>query len=207
MDVDSFNAMLNEMGQAASWRRAYDCPCRDTHSGAAKPNCPSCHGKGVTWGASVSGNVGVSGQKVQQAWAKLGMYEDGDQVLTLPSDSPIYMMGAADRLTMLESSAPFSRVLVHTGSELLPFNVEHIDRVFWLDGNGVVVEGGVPVVGANGVPTWSAGAPPVGQQYSITGRQRPEYFVLREFPQDRSHFHGAYLPRRVVTRRMDLFGR
>ncbi len=202
-----FNAMINEMGQTVAWRRAYDCPCRDTHSGAAKQNCPSCHGSGITWGTAVNGIVGVSGQKVQQQWAKLGMYETGDQVLTLPSDSPVYWAGNFDRMTMSDSSVPFSRTLEHEAIDNLSIGINLIDRVFWLDGAGLPVEGGIPSVATDGTLTWASGEPPVGTQYSITGRRRPEYFVFQDFPQDRSHFGGAALPRRVVVRLMDLFAR
>lgn len=206
LSATAFNAMLNEMGQTVAWRRAYDCPCRDAYSGAARPDCPSCRGKGVAWATAVNGIVAVSGQKVQQAWAKMGMYEEGDQVLTLPSDSPLYAMGGYDRVEMAQSSIPFSRTLVRSGSEGLPFHVERIERCFWLDGDGDPAEGGIPTVVA-GVLTWATDAPPNGMQYSLTGRQRPEYFVLRDFPQDRAHYGGQTLPRRVVTRRMDLFAR
>ena len=82
-----FNRMINQMGQSVGWRRAYDCPCRDGYSGAARPGCPQCDGKGVIWGSEVLGTAAVAGQKVQQSWAKLGMYEAGDMVLTLPSES------------------------------------------------------------------------------------------------------------------------
>lgn len=203
-----FDAMLNEMGQQASWRRAYDCPCRDTHSGAAKQNCPSCHGTGITWGEEIIGTVAVAGQKVQQQWAKLGMYESGDQVLSLPSDSPVYWAGGFDRLIMAQSSTPFSRTLTHEPIDKLSIIVELIERVFWLDENGVIVEGGIPEVSAgDGALTWASGEPPIGTQYSITGRRMPEYFVFQDFPQDRAHFGGSIFPRRVVVRLMDLFAR
>lgn len=296
LSVSDFNAMLNEMGQEVAWRRAYDCPCRDQHSGAAKPSCPSCLGKGVTWGSAVVGTVGVSGQKVQQQWAKLGMYESGDQVLTVPSDSPVYSAGGFDRLTMNNSSVPFSRVLGYTeNSSLLDIGAISIERVFWLNSMNAAVEGAIPAIANDGTLTWTAigvarflattppvadvaipagtvirvtgqtsgyvtqvdavilaggtsvdvavtaqatghagdalintvthidvpitdvtvnnpsainsGAPPDATQFSVTGRRRPEYFVLQDFPQDRSHFHGITLPRRIVTRLLDLFAR
>jgi hypothetical protein len=58
-----------------------------------------------------------------------------------------------------------------------------------------------------GTLTWGADVPPDGAQIALTGRKRPEYFCLQEFPQDRAHHHGRDLPRRVVLRRFDLFGR
>ena len=213
LSAESFNAMINQMGQDADWRRGYDCPCRDVYSGAADPACPVCGGKGLTWGDAVTGRVGVAGQKVQQEWAKMGMYESGDMVLTLPSDSPIFAMGEFDRLVMVHSSVPFSRVLTHTGSEKLPLHVEQIERVFWLAA-GVVVDGGIPSVAPDGSLTWppvvepgDPTPPPNGAQYSMTGRRRPEYFAFRDFPQDRAHYGGIRFPRRIVVRLMDLFAR
>ena len=215
MDPAEFDAMLNEMGQAAEWRPSYDCPCRAEYSGAADPDCPVCNGKGVTWGDAVTGTVAVAGQKVQQAWAKLGMYEQGDMVLTLPTDSPVFAMGQFDRVTMMDSTVPFSRVLTHTGGELLQVRVSGITRVFWRAAGDIVV-GALPTVGSDGALAWPApdpddpdapGEPPEGVQYSITGRRHPEYFALKEFPQDRAHFGGTLFPRRVALREMDLFSR
>lgn len=206
LSASRFNGMLNKMGQQAQWRRGYECPCRDPHSGAADPFCPACGGKGITWGESVTATVAIAGQKVQQEWAKLGMYESGDMVVTIPSDSAIYSLGQFDRLVMVQSSVPFSRVLTHDGTEVLPFAVERIERASWLEG-GAEVDGGLPMVLVDGSLSWSSSPPPVGRQYSLTGRQRPEYFALRDFPQDRAHFGGQPLPRRVVLRLMDLFGR
>lgn len=198
--------MLNEMGQQVAWRRAYDCPCRNDHSGAARPGCPQCHGIGVVWTHAVMGLAAVAGQKVQQAWARFGMYEQGDMVMTLPGNSPLYVLGDKDRCTMIQSSVPFSRVLMRDGADKLPFQVDMIERVFWLV-NDAVVEGGIPAAAADGTLTWTIGEPPPGEQYSITGRMRPEYYVFQDFPQDRAHYGGQPLPRRVVLRRMDLFGR
>lgn len=202
-----FNIMLNKMGQTVGWRRAHDCPCRDPHSGAANYACPVCKGKGVFWEGAVEGKVAVAGQKVQHNWAKMGEYQSGDQVLSLPSDSPVYVLGESDRLTMLQSSEPFSQVFTHDGAEQLTFKVESIARCFWLDASGAVVDGGGPAVAADGTLTWASGEPPAGLQYTLTGRQRPEYFIYREIPQDRAHYGGQQFPRRVVARRMDLFGR
>ena len=202
-----FNAMLNRMGQRIAWRRAHDCPCRDPHSGAADMHCPICNAKGVFWETAKEGRAAIAGQKVQHNWAKLGEYESGDQVLSLPADSVLYGLGQFDRLAMLQSSTPFSVVLTHDGSERLRFSVHEVIRVFWLDVDKNIVDGRIPAVGADGSPSWTAGVPPDGQQYTVTGRQHPEYFVFTELPQDRAHYGGQPLPRRVVARRMDLFSR
>ncbi|MCK7579808.1 MAG: hypothetical protein MZV65_31715 [Chromatiales bacterium] len=43
--------------------------------------------------------------------------------------------------------------------------------------------------------------------YTLAGRAYPEYFCYGDFPQDRAHHHGEPLPRKVVLRKFDLFGR
>ena len=206
LSADAFNRMLGEMSQAAKWRRAYDCPCRDDHSGAARPGCPRCHGKGVVWADPVLGWVAIAGQKVQQAWSRMEMYEQGDIVMTLPSDSPLYNLGQNDRITMVQSSVPFSRVMTRGDGDRMPFEIDTIDRVYWLV-NDVETEGGIPTIATDGTPSWASGAPDPGVKYSITGRRRPEYFLFNEYPQDRAHYGGQPLPRRVVARVIDLLGR
>jgi hypothetical protein len=164
-------------------------------------------GVGVIWDGPVDAMVALAGQKVQRGWAQFGFYEQGDVVLTLQSDSPAYDMGERDRVVFVQSSMPFSVVRTNTGAQKLEFPVATIESVLWLDGAGVRVDGALPAVAADGTLTWASGAPPADTQYSITGRKRPEYFCWGDFPQDRAHHGGLPLPRRVVLRRFDLFGR
>lgn len=127
-------------------------------------------------------------------------------VLSLPSNSPVYAMGENDRVIMTDSSVPFSTTRTRTGTESLVFPVSSIDKVFWLVA-GAMVNGAIPTVSAAGLLTWASGGPPSGAQYSITGRKNPEYFMFASFPQDRAHHGGAKLPRLVVMRLFDLYGR
>lgn len=145
--------------------------------------------------------------KVQREWAQFGLWESGDVVLTIPSDSPLYAMGPFDRVVFTDASEPFSMSLVRGDNDVLRLPVVTIDRVFWLNGSGAIVEGGIPLVSSAGVMTWTAGEPSVGVQYSVTGRQRPEYFMFQEMPSDRAFHSGAALPRRVTLRKYDLYGR
>lgn len=212
LSASRFNAHLAHMGQDAAWRRAFRCPCRDHHSGAAKTDCAQCRGLGTLWNAAVTGTVGVSGLKMQRAWAQFGMWEQGDVVLTIPSDSPVYAIGEFDRVTMVDSSEPFSVTLTRGDNDRLMGAVVGIDRCFWLDGDEAVVEGGIPTVASDGSLSWPVEDPPLveptaGEQYNLTGRRRPEYFCYGDFPQDRAHHSGEPLPRRVVLRQFDLFGR
>jgi hypothetical protein len=155
----------------------------------------------------VQGDAGIAGAKVQREWAMMGMWEQGDVVLTLPSDSALYPMGQYDRVAMMNSSSPFSQTMADS-TKKLNFAVSEIDRIFWIAA-GHLVEGGIPNVGTDGALTWQAGQtpPPSGQQFSITGRKVPEYFCFSDIAQDRAHQHGSALPRRVVLRKFDLLGR
>ncbi|SAK98702.1 hypothetical protein AWB80_07573 [Caballeronia pedi] len=203
-----FNAHLNHIGQQFKWRKAFRCPCINRHSGAAAPNCPQCFGKGWIWAAALDAVAGMAGQQVRQQWAQFGMWQDGDAVVTIGSDSPMYEMGQFDRVTMLNSTDYFSLSFTRGApNERILDPVEKVTRVFWLDADKQIVEGGIPKVPANGVPVWSIGAPPAGTSYSITGTRFSEYFCYGPFPSDRGEHSGARLPKRVVLRRFDLFGR
>lgn len=204
LNPDSFNAHLDHMGQGMRWRRAHACPCVSPKSGAANPSCPTCRGKGHFWDAPVPGVAGFAGQKVQMAWAQFGRWESGDVVLSIPSDSPIYAIGRFDRVTMAQGSTPFTAVVMP--GEHLKFPVLSIDRALRLEG-GQPVDVERPAVDSDGELIWPGGQQPGGVQFSLTGRRSPEYFCFGEYPQDRAFHHGAALPRRVVVRKYDLFGR
>lgn len=205
LDPAAFNAFLATMAQSVEWRRAHACPCRNPRSGQADRACPQCHGLGTWWEPPVTTSVALSGQKVQQEWAKLGKWESGDQVVTLASDVAAYAMGLHDRLTMLDSTAPFSRVL--RPGEPIRERVASLERVTWLADGALVDAYPLPAVDDSGALAWPGGAPSDGAQVSVSGRRHPEYFALQELPQDRAHHGGRDLPRRVVLRAMDLFGR
>lgn len=155
--------------------------------------------------------AGMAGQKVQQRWQQMGQWQDGDAVVTIGSDSPMYEMGKYDRVLMLNSTDYFSLVLTHGGpQEKIHEPVEKVTRVFWLNaqGNAIVEGAAFPKVNADGSLTWpGSGAPPLGTQFSVTGTRFTEYFCWDQFPSDRNEHSGARLPKRVVLRRFDLFGR
>jgi len=208
-----FNGLLANLGQNVLWRRAQLCPCRNTYSDAAVQGCPVCHGKGLFWGAAQAAFVGLSGMKAQNQWAQFGSYEQGDVVVTLPSDSPIYSLADGDRVMFADSSIGFTQIFRRgQDDDPLPFPVLGIERVFWLDADGeTIIDGDIPVTDSDNRPRWTSAAgiiPATGQQYSMTGRKNTEYFVaLSSMVQDRAHHHGAKLPRKCVLRRWDLYGR
>jgi len=202
-----FNRFLHKMGQCVLWRRAVDCPCRRPHSGAADPACPVCHGAGQAWDAPRAGTVALTGQQIQRQWANFGLWEKGDVVVTLPGDSPVYAMGEFDRLLFANSTEPFARVLTRGKETLHLVAVACLERAVILE-NGALTALPTPVLDDQGIPGWpNQDGPPMGATYTLAGRAHPEYFCYGDFPQDRAHHHGEPLPRKVVLRKFDLFGR
>lgn len=206
---EEFNEFLTSIGQAVLWRPSRVCPCRNPHSGAARADCPVCFGLGVIWDAGVESIAAMTGVKAQRAWADFGRWENGDTVFTLPSDQPIYDMGEGDRVVLMNSSEPFSVVIPWGGA--ITGQVVSIGACSYVNfaENAPVHDVALPIpaVAGDGTLSWTSGGPPSGTQVAVTGRRRPEYFCLQDFPQDRAHHQGRALPRRVVLRRFDVWGR
>jgi hypothetical protein len=151
----------------------------------------------------------MAAQQIQLRWAQFGQWQDGDAVVTIPENSPLYNAGQFDRVVMLNATSYFSLPLTRGDpQEKIHEPVEKITRVFWL-ANGALVEGAAfPTVNADGSLTWPGiGAPPIGSQYTIGGTKFGEYFVWGPYPSNRNEHLGARLPKRVVLRRFDLFAR
>ncbi len=206
----AFNAHLAAIGQQYAWRKSYACPCIDPHSGAARPSCPLCAGKGRQWNAPINGVAGMAGAKMQREWAQFGVYESGDVVMTIGSDSPMYGIGQFDRVTALNATNAFSVVLTHGAQgERLLMTVASIDRVFWLMQDGTLtIDGGIPLVAANGMLSWpNGGTPPAGAKYTVSGTKLLEYFCYGDFASNRNMQSGSPLPKRIVLRDFDLFNR
>lgn len=205
----AFNSFLNRIGQRFAYRTSAACPCIDRSTGAPRHDCAQCDGIGWTWGDPVTGISGIAGQKIQRQWADFGIWEPGDVVLSIPSDSPMYAMGAYDRVIMLDSTEAFRITRRRGVDDIRPFPVASIDRVFWLDANENAVEAIPPTVSLSYELNFGASSTSLlnGQQYSMSGRKHPEFFLFQDLAQDRSHHLGKDLPRRVVLRRFDLFGR
>lgn len=206
----AFDRHLEGIGQQVEWRRSYSCACVNPQSGAPDPKHALCSGKGRIWDAAVPTITGVASQKVQQAWAQMGMWESGDMVLSIPQSSPLWDAGPYDRVTMLNADDVFSRPLVRGApTERLSFKVVSITRCFWLHPTTrQIVDGSLPVVDEVGSLSWpSGGEPSPGTTYSLTGTKRPEYFIWMDWPVDRNQHSGMRLPKRVVLRNFDLFSR
>lgn len=203
-----FNGHLAHMGQKVTWRKAYACPCRNPSSEASDPRCPHCSGKGYAWDPAQDSVVGVASSKVQREWAQFGMYQSGDSVISIPENSPLYEMGQNDRVVMLNATEHFSLTLTHgAATERLIGKIESISRVYWLNSAKEPVMGGIPMVADNGRLTWETGEPPAGAQYGISGVKFSEYYCWGPYPSNRNEHQGARLPKRVVLRKFDLWGR
>ncbi|MGL4458168.1 MAG: hypothetical protein ACRCUB_07190 [Plesiomonas shigelloides] len=207
----AFNRHLANVGQQILWHASYACPCINKNSGASDPRCPLCTGVGRVWDKGVKTVVGIASQKTQERWAKLGMYEVGDMVLSIPENSPMWDRGGQfDRVVTLNGLDGFSEVLTRGApTEKLRFKVSSISRVFWRNPKDPreMVEGGIPTVDENGLLSWKSGEPPAGVTYSISGDRFSEYFMIDGFPSDRNQHSGMRLPKNVVLRKWDLFGR
>lgn len=207
----AFDNFLTGIGQQVTWRRSFACACVNPASGAPDPKHTLCGGKGRIWDPPVATVTGVASQKVQMQWAQSGMWEAGDMVLSVPQISPLWEAGQFDRVTAMNSTDVFSQPFVRSApTERLLFQPASITRCFWLDPvTRGIVEGGRPVIGADGRPSWpgNVGEPPPGASYSLTGTKYSEYFIWGDLPSDRNQHSGMRLPRRVVARKWDLFGR
>jgi hypothetical protein len=139
-------------------------------------------------------------------WKAFGLADAGDCQITVGSDSPMYDCGQFDRVSMINRSEQFSMNVVHGTNELMHVPMLSVDAVYWVVDNARV-NGGLPSIDINGGLTWWSNVPPEGVTFSITGRRMPEYFVYDTMAHDRPEHYGEPLPRRLVLRRFDLWGR
>ena len=207
-----FNRHIANMGQQIAWRRSYACACVNPSSGAPDPKHALCGGKGRLWNDPVETVCGVSRQEVTPELIAAGLFDSGDLQLTIPQNSPMWASaGRFDRVVLLNSTDVFSQPFTRGApNEKIIFAIEKIDRCFWLHPTTrLVVEGGIPVVAANGSLSWPSGVgePPPGTTYSLTGTRYNEYYCLDSLPSDRNEHSGAPLPKRLTMRKWDLFGR
>lgn len=208
----AFNAHIANMGQDVWWMRSWACPCMNPTNGSPKPGCPLCVGRGRLWDAPVSMVMGIASQQTQVRWAKMGQWEHGDMVVVIPEDCDAWDYGGQyDRFITQQGLDGFSEVLTRgSPAEKLRVPVNSVMRCFWIDPANPkgIVEGGIPDIDASGRPTWNnGGEPPFGVQYSLTGDRFSEYFMLDSYPDDRNEHRGMRLPKRIVLRKWDLFGR
>lgn len=202
--------MLNNIGEWFAWRESFACPCINPNSGAPLAGCPHCFGKGRTWTAAATrARAGVASSSTQLKWAQMGQWVSGDMVLSIPENSPLYDISQFDRVVPETNMQDFSLPLVHGATkERISGPILDVTRVFWYDAQGNTVEGGTPVVAADGTLSWPRGGePPQGVAYSVSGTRASEYYCFGAFANDRFKHAGARLPKLMVLRKFDLFGR
>lgn len=203
----AFNQLLTNFAEPMLWRRSFSCACINPSSGSPSAKCPVCSGKGRLWLPALQVNVAVASSSTQQQWAKMGLWQQGDLVVSIHEASPMYEISQFDRVTQLTSTNDFSLPFVHGSvTERIHGSVKAVSRLFWLDG-ATVVDGPLPVVNGDGTFSWPNGEPPSGKTYSLTGTRYAEYFCFGPFSNDRMKHGGARLPRKMVMRGFDLFGR
>lgn len=206
-----FNRHVRHMGQDVIWSPAFRCSCITPETRSPDPRCLLCRKRGWVYGDSVKTICAPQSQKTQAQWAQSGMYEEGDIVITVPENSPMWDGGQHDRVLMENTTEKFSVVLQRgaPSESISHISVISIDRVFWRHPQTqALVEGGIPVQSPEGVLSWpDGGEPPAGTAYSLTGRRRVEYYLFQDFPSNRNIHRGVRLPKRVVLRRWDLASR
>ncbi|HCE08552.1 MAG TPA: hypothetical protein DEQ40_08120 [Oxalobacteraceae bacterium] len=208
LSPDAFNGFLIGVGQQFAWRQSFACPCVNPASGAAKPNCPLCNGKGQMWAAEVAGIAGMTSQNQKKGFANFGTWEPGDAVLTVGSDSPLYGAGQYDRFRAINSTQRFSQIVVPGQNDKLLGTIKSVSRVFWLNTAGdTAIDGGIPAINADGSMTWTSGAPPADTTFSISGVKYDEFYLYLALPSNRNEHQGAELPQKLPVRKFDLFGR
>lgn len=204
----AFNELLNGIGEYFLWRKASACPCLNPASLSPKANCPVCFGKGRLWNKGTRSLAAVASSNVQLQWTKFGQWEQGDTVLSIPEDSPLYEVGMYDRVLCETSTDPFSVPLIRGApNERVHGSIQSFTRVFWFDAQYNVVDGALPAVDVNGKLSWTTNAPPDGGVYTIEGIKNREYYCFGPFSSDRMKHQGMRLPRRMVMRNFDLLGR
>lgn len=205
--ASDFNELLAGIGQRCEWRRSFACPCGSnaSGSGAADKTCPHCTGFGHLWEDPIESVVGKTGSDVRKKWAQFGQYDDGDTVVTIGSDQAAYGIAAFDRVLMLDQTEPFSMKLVPGVNTRITFPILSVEKVLVIGADGSLKSLGLPDVNQLGQLVWPTGKPLTA--YSITGRRPVEFYAWTNQPFDRPHELGEPLPRRIVLRRFDLYGR
>lgn len=204
----AFNAHIQRMGQDVFWRKAWACACVNPHSGSADTQCQVCDALGWIWDDERPARIGLQAMSSRKSMQTFGVYEEGDILASIGSDSPVYAIGRFDRIRSRVASNPFSFHLQRGMNDRVMGTVVSIDRVFWLnEAKTETIDGTPPTIGCNGALSWPVGqGPPEGAVYSISGVRYDEWYAFPNLSADRM-IHNAKLPRKILLRRFDLFGR
>lgn len=203
----AFANFLSFIGQDVAWRSSRMCPCANPDTGLVLANCPLCAGKGRIWASPITGKTGVAGQSARREWIDAGKYEEGDEILTIAFNSPLYAAAEGDRLSMINATNRFSVLLVAgTPAAKVFFSVVSLTSAS-IKVDDTLVDIPLPTIAGNGAVTWSSGQVDAGVVVTLAGTKRPEYFVAAQLPQVRPMHSGALLPIKIVARRFDLFAR
>ena len=202
-----FNEFLGDIGATVTWRKASECPCRNSRNGGADPDCPVCEGMRYVWDAGVVTKIGVQALQTQRKFAAFGEWEKGDMLATIPSDSPAYAVGEYDRFVIEKAELRLSSILTKGLNDRLKYaTIKSLDRVWSIQGTVAVdYYAGKDFALSGNAIVWSPSATlPDGTQYTVRYFAVPEYFVYLTLPQDRMQ-SDLDLPKKVPLRLMELF--
>ena len=205
-NVNQLDQMLNNLGQDATWELAEVCPCKSTRTGGANVTCQVCNGNGLVWNVAIQCRVALEAMSSQREFAMLGMWEKGDIMISLPTDSAAYGAGEWDRFTLLNSTLRIDQVLMKGTNDTLKYSAIVSIESLWAIVAGMRTDftQGIHFTLNGNVITWLGTPIPIGTQYSVLYVTHPQYFCYRDLVMDRQH-GSQNLPRKVHARLMELF--
>lgn len=207
--VGGFNGFLKNLGQQATWERASICPDRSHRTGGTNPKCVVCQGRGHLWSAPQDVTVGFTSMQTVREFGTLSQWEQGDGIVTIGSDSPAYGAGDFDRLTLTNAIVRVCHVLTRGSNDKLKYRFPVAILEVWAivaSAKVVLVKDTDFTLSGNTI-TWITNTVQLEQNYTVLYTARPEYFVYRDWLQDRPHQRGLALPRKVHVRLMELMNR
>ena len=159
--------------------------------------------------------IGVSGVTFTKQFAQFGEWDRRDMIATVPARDAsgalleIYGIGDFDRVTLVDSVVRQSFVGQRGQADTVPERtIRAVTDAFGLhNGAKVPLEDGTDFRVTGNTVEWLSSALAVGEGYTLRYVASPEYFVWTSIEQPRAHDLGKALPKRVVLRSFDLFGR
>ena len=191
-DPDAFIKFIKTKGYDVIWEKALYCPQlkglgpRD-HDLA----CTVCDGSGFVYYDSTPTRMMLQSLKLEEAYYAFGRFDTGSVMLSaLPKDRISFW----DRITLCNGEARFAELLFRSPDSLRDrpkYNPLEIDRLQWVDTNGVVQTYTPPSFSIDvvtGEIVWTATRPNAQTYYTVSYLYRPIYRVtdmvhlIRETP-------------------------
>ena len=169
----------------------------------------------VTYSAVRDYLIGVTSVLVAKQFAQFGEWDKGDMIATIPARDvhgallDVYQIGEFDRMTLADSVVRRSFLGVRGERDRFPERtIRAVTDAFGLQGGvQVPLEDGIDFRVTGNTVEWLSDTLAAGDGYSLRYVVSPEYFVWTTLEQPRAHDLGKALPKKVVLRLFDLFGR